>query len=331
MSYSITVCIPHWQNEAETKSRIVNAKESVIPVNVLVLNWGKGSFDGEVCVEKPLAEVIADIRDDYVQFITPGSRIYPTKNFDCLNASLRPMYLDSQRQGETEVVINCESNRTVIEEIATGACPVTIDAALFSRHLLYQMVVKAPQGLARMGRRLLGGTDRWLILDTLAHVDYPMCSTRISSSTLRASSTRLSSLPFAKSVIGDLLYQHQSILSQRQADGFNAIAGSSAWDWSAMAFLQESVWGRAMLINCPEWLGGTLIHSVGCDTCDTVDKLPLHYEYYPNFFQALITDNPARDVLVWARTLKGGGIVATWVDPLDDEFTQVGGIWWKTI
>lgn len=326
--HSVTVIIPHWKDKEDTLLRIENAKALSIPANILILNWGKDVFAGEETTTKTLAEVVLGLSTDYVQFITPGATIHPNKIQDCFEAACRPFYLDSQLQGDSLVLIKCGSNLEVFEQIATGACPLTLDAALISRHLLVKVVTQSPEGLTRMGRRLLGGTDRWLIIDTLVHEKWPICSERISSTTLTTKSTGLAFNPFAHRIIKDLLTEHRSILQERQADGFNAIVKNSPWGWEAMTFLQSQVWGRALLINCPSWLPNTLINSSGCDTFSGVESLPRHYEYYPEHFQCLITDDPERDIGVWGSTLKFGATVATWVEQGGD-YSQSGGIWFR--
>lgn len=321
-----TILIPHWNNLDETLARVNNAQEQSVPVDTLVLNWGKTYFPDSInTVEETLEQVVQGLSSDYVQIITPGASLAPTKIEDCLNAGVRPMYLDAQQQGDSIVKVDCSHlDRDVLEQIATGAVPLTVDAALFSRQLLFQLVTQMPGGLARFGRRILGGADRWLLLDAFAYADYPLCSERVSSFTPAVKETKLSSSPLSRWAIDSLLYDNMSFLHQRQADGFNARVQNSLWDWDCMSFLERELNGRILLVDAPEWMPLALPRCT-CDTSAGVDKLPAHYEYYSNHFNAILTGDSDKDVEVWGTTLKNAALVITWTPQAN--WDRVGGIW----
>ena len=325
MSTTNTILIPHWKNPEETKQRIENALTQSVPVTPIILNWGQGDFPGTQTTADSLAQVISTLPQGYVQFITPGAYLFPAKIADCLNSISRPIYLDAQIQGTTKVGI--PTNNTdleVLEHIATGSTPLTIDAALFGTTLLKQIAIQSPQGIARLGRRILGGADRWLLLDAIAHDPNPFCSDRVSSMVPAPVSTGLGSTPMGKWGMEALLYEHRSLIAYRQADGFNAMAQNSLWDWESITFLEKNLWGKILLINAPTWLPLTL-PNCNPDTSGVVQSLPAHYEYYPNYFEAIVTDDPARDIPIWASTLKENALVVSWVEQL--KWEQHGGVW----
>jgi hypothetical protein len=165
-----------------------------------------------------------------------------------------------------------------------------------------------------------------MLLDAVAYERCPSCSSRVSSQVPVVSETGLSSNPFGKAATGQLLKEYKSFLSYRQAEGFNAIANYSQWDWESLFFLQKQLSGRALGINIPDWLPSALPRCT-FDTAIATTTLPKHYEYYRSYFEAMITDNPDRDIPVWKTTLKPKPLIASWNE--QPGWDRIGGLWYR--